>query len=117
MSFELHQVREAYIKLKSYIYFDSSDILLRRKLVEFETNTIKDNFLSLIKGTPEPYKGAVSFKKLKNSEIVDKKLEAIKDALNKHHEDKTFFQFFLKHIDVGFNPFISYKIIVSVILF
>jgi hypothetical protein len=104
MSFELHQIREAYIKLKSYIYFDSSDILLRRKLVEFETNTIKDDFLSLIKGTPEPYKGKVNFAKLKNSEIVDKKLEAIKDGLNNYHKDKTFFQFFLKHIDVLFCP-------------
>ncbi|SHF94257.1 RNA-dependent RNA polymerase family protein [Flavisolibacter ginsengisoli] len=104
MSFELHQIREAYIKLKSYIYFDSTDLLLRRKLVEFETNTIKDDILSLIKGGPRPYLNKISFKKLKISESVDKKLESIKDALNEYHEDQSFFDYFLAQITVLFYP-------------
>ena len=42
MSFELGEIKDAYKRLKTYIYYDNTDIILRRKLVEFETNLTKD---------------------------------------------------------------------------
>jgi hypothetical protein len=46
MSYELKQIKEAYIKLKTYIYYDNTDLLLRRKLVEFESNKTKEDIVS-----------------------------------------------------------------------
>lgn len=104
MSYELHQIQEAYIKLKSYIYYDNTDILLRRRLVEFESNRTKDNICSYLGGPAKPYVGIKNRYETSISETVQEKLQQITDSLNNYHENPTFFDFFLDHINVNFYP-------------
>lgn len=42
MMYSIDVVKEAYNKLRSYIYHGNTDIYLRRQLVEFETGITKD---------------------------------------------------------------------------
>lgn len=104
MSFTLEDVQDAYIRLKSYIYYDNTDILLRRKLVEFETNRTKDDIFSILNGGAPPYRtiGGLFRSTIKAS--VEEKLEAITNALNNFHDDPSFFNYFLEIIDVYLYP-------------
>jgi hypothetical protein len=38
MEFTVAEVKEAYKKLRAYIYYDSGELLLREKIVVFETD-------------------------------------------------------------------------------
>ena len=104
MSYELHQIKEAYIKLKSYIYYDNTDILLRRKLVEFESNRTKDDIISQLKSSGKPYVGIKETSKTSISEKVEAKLEQLTTALNNYHQHPSFFDFFLNEVNVNFYP-------------
>ena len=44
MNFFLEDVEQAYIKLRSYIYHDNTDLYLRQQLVAFETGIEKQEF-------------------------------------------------------------------------
>lgn len=103
MSFELSQVEEAYIKLKSYVYYDNTDILLRKQLVEFETNRTKD-FDSIYKLGPKPYKFGKDAYKLSSNEIIKLKLNQFTKELNNYHSDPEFFNFFIDKVRVNFYP-------------
>jgi hypothetical protein len=104
MSYELYQIKEAYIKLKSYIYYDNTDILLRKKLVEFESNRTKDDIISQLKSSGKPYVGIKGISKMSISERIDTKLELITNALNNYHQKPQFFDYFLNQINVNFYP-------------
>jgi len=104
MSYELHQIKEAYIKLKSYIYYDNTDILLRKKLVEFESNRTKDDIISQLMSSGKPYVGIKGISKMSISEKIDAKLEQLTNALNNYRQQPEFFDFFLSQINVNFYP-------------
>ena len=104
MSFELQQIREAYIKLKSYIFYDNTDLLLRRKLVEFESNKTKEDILLQLFSSNKPYVGIKGISKMSISEKIDAKLEQLTKALNDYREKPDFIDFFLNQINVNFYP-------------
>ncbi len=103
MSFEISDLKEAYSRLKSYVYYDNTDIVLRRQLVEFETNTTKD-FNSIFKSSPEPYKKKVDIFNFGVPQSIESKLEAITEHLNNYNNSKDFFDYFLDKININFYP-------------
>ena len=107
MSFELHQIKEAYKKLRAYIYYDNTDILLRQKLVEFETSTSKDIMKSIFFSTDKPYDKLGKTNNLTsqgNKVTVEEKLEMITQAINEFHDKPKFMEYFLDKISVNFYP-------------
>lgn len=102
--FEFHEIKEAYIKLKSYIYYDNTDILLRRKLVEFESNKTKEDAVSQIFADVRPYVGITGRSKKTIAQNVDDKLEQLTEAINSHHEKPEFFEYFFEKIKANFYP-------------
>ncbi|MGV3541504.1 MAG: RNA-directed DNA polymerase [Rufibacter sp.] len=103
MAFELNQINEAYNKLKTYIYYDNNDLILRRQFVEFESNRTKDVFFDMF-GGPSIYKDEDdvfnSFTQLSSSG----KLAKILIKLNEYHKDPSFFNKLIDDIDVNFYP-------------
>lgn len=104
MAYELSQLEEAYKKLKSYIYYDNTDILLRKKLVEFETNTTKDAFSSFHRSVPNVYGQKSSIFKKSKPFTIEEKLAKITEGINNYHTNPTFFNYFLSQINVHFYP-------------
>lgn len=85
----IEEIKEAYTKLKSYIYYDTSELFQRRKLAEFETGLLTEEFnLQALLGI---------------NEKVDEKLEKIADLINSHNEKKTF-SGYLSQIDFVYLP-------------
>ena len=109
MSYEVHQIKQAYNKLKAYIYYDNTDIILRRRLVEFESNRTKEDVITQLMSTNEPYVGLKKISQSSISENVDLKLIQITEALNNYHTRPAFFDFFLNQVDVHFYPKSFYK--------
>ena len=107
MEFELGDIKDAYKRLKTYIYYDNTDIILRRKLVEFETNLTKD-FNSIFRASEKPYRIDDKLDIFKNDfgipESVESKLQTFTNELNNYHSSSDFFDFFLKKIDANFYP-------------
>lgn len=102
MAFEISEVKEAYIKLKSYIYYDNTDLLLRRKLVEFESGRTQ-GFDFIFKQVPYPY--TFEFERKDDLEsYIHVKLEQFTDNLNRYHLNQDFFKYFLEQIDVTAYP-------------
>jgi hypothetical protein len=78
----IDQIKAAYSKLKAYIYYDNTDILLRRQLVEFETNRTKETN-SMFGGGPSHGYGFTKVKKVRSiSDILEHKLNKIHKELN-----------------------------------
>lgn len=104
MEFELEEIKNAYKRLKTYIYYDNSDILLRRRLVEFETDLSK-NYDIIFDRDRKPYlTGDNQAKYFLKSIGVDNKLERFTEELNKYSDKNEFFNFFLGKINVDFYP-------------
>ncbi|MEZ7500472.1 hypothetical protein QO200_17225 [Flavobacterium sp. Arc3] len=107
MSFELGEIKDAYKRLKTYIYYDNTDIILRRKLVEFETNLTKD-FNSIFRASEKPYRTDDEFDIFKNDfgipQSVESKLQIFTNELNSYNNSSEFFDFFLNKIDANFYP-------------
>jgi len=104
MEFEIADIQDAYKRLKTYIYYDNSDIILRRKLVEFETNLTK-NFNSIFRTSDKPYrtnlKSGVFDKSFGIPQSVLSKLETFTKELNNYHKSPDFFEFFLAKINAN----------------
>jgi len=105
MAIEFSEVKEAYQKLRTYIYYDNTDILLRRKLVEFETNRSKDVLGSLFGSNQSAYH-KVDRDVFKSHKLlgINEKLERFTDELNSYGDDPKFFAHFLGEIDVSLYP-------------
>jgi len=102
--YTIDQINAAYSKLKAYIYYDNTDILLRRQLVEFETNRTKETN-SLFGGGPSHGYGFTKVKKARTvSDILEHKLNRIHKELNEYHKDSTFWNFWLDKTDVNIYP-------------
>ncbi|NEW78006.1 MAG: RNA-directed DNA polymerase [Gelidibacter sp.] len=105
MEYTVEQINNAYIKLKSYIYYDNTDILLRKQLVEFETNKTK-NINSLFGFSPKPYEFDEKFS-IGQKIPVNKKLEVLTNMINSYHNSQKaedFFQYLFNQLGVSFYP-------------
>lgn len=107
MKFEFKDIENAYKRLKTYIYFDNTDIILRRKLVEFETNLTKD-FNSIFRTSEKPYRTNDELDIFKNKfgipQSVESKLQIFTNELNSYHNSTEFFDYFLDKIDTNIYP-------------
>ncbi len=81
-------IKEAYIKLKSHIYYDTTELFQRRKLAEFETGLIDDDFIFSQKKTPYGNGGIFNL----NVKLEDK-FDKIVEWINIHKKENTFEQF------------------------
>lgn len=91
------ELRAAYIKLKSHIYYDTTELYQRKKLAEFETNLLDESYLFSTNDTPYA-KGIYNL----NVKLEDK-FDKILHWINNHHNDTEFGQF-LDDIDLIFLP-------------
>lgn len=91
----IDEVKEAYIKYKAYIYHDTSELFQRRKLAEFETDLLSEDFLF----------GSKHYRRdiFKLSVELDQKFEEITEWINTYHTNKKFNDF-LDEIDLLFLP-------------
>lgn len=106
--FTVEDIKNAYNKLKTTIFYDSGDLLLREQIVEFETNYLKNDFIfSGIQFTSE-YSKLKENDNLNNpffSEItLDDKLEILTKELNNYSKDQIFFDKLLEQIFVTVYP-------------
>jgi hypothetical protein len=93
---EKEDVTNAYNRLKTHVYYDTSDLFIRRRLAIFESNkTSEENIFSV----NTEYGDGLSFKGL--STTLDEKFEKIASALN---EDPSFFDSFLNKMEIRFLP-------------
>lgn len=99
--FSVEEMEQAYIKLRSYVYHDNTDLYLRRQLVEFETNITKNQLEDtlLIKSK---YRNILG-KERRIIKIKDK-LEVITEALNNYRSESTFFNELIGSIGINYYP-------------
>ncbi|QXU48776.1 hypothetical protein KYG33_18630 [Chryseobacterium sp. D764] len=104
MPFEVSQIKEAYTKLRTYIYYDSGDLLLREQLVEFETDLTQDpnDFFKMFFNND--YMNYRSSENKGKKISIEEKLEIITDRLNKFNDEPEFFNKFIKEIEINFYP-------------
>jgi len=107
MEFKFAEIKDAYNRLKTYIYYDNTDIILRRKLVEFETNLTKE-FNSIFRPSEQPYRTNNELDIFINDfgipQSVESKLHIFTNELNNYHNSTDFFDYFLDKIDANFYP-------------
>lgn len=89
------ELKEAYLKYKAYIYHDTTELFQRRRLAEFETNLLDDDFLF----GNTPYAKGIFNLSVKLEDKFDKITEWINDNHRKHE-----FNQFLDKIDLFFLP-------------
>lgn len=91
------ELKEAYIKLKSHIYYDTTELFQRRKLAEFETGLLDDDYLFSTKKTP--YANGIFNLNVK----LEDKFDKIVEWINTHKKEGSFNQF-LDDIDLIYLP-------------
>jgi hypothetical protein len=101
MEFTKVDIKNAYIKLKSYVYYDNTDLLLRRQLVEFETSIGKD---FLFKNPSSHYNIGGDIFSYKIKFTLEEKFERIAHELNSFHKDSEFVNSLLSDIKINFYP-------------
>jgi hypothetical protein len=101
MTFTKTDIKLAYIKLKSYVYYDNTDLLLRRQLVEFETSIGKD---FLFNNPSSHYNIGGDLFDYKYSFTLEEKFDRIATELNDFHKGSKFFEAILSDIDINFYP-------------
>lgn len=108
--FTVEEIKNAYNKLKTTIFYDSGDLLLREQLVEFETNSSKDDFVF------SDFKFTSRYARLKiDDDVVKKpfyarkitledKFKILTEALNNYNRNAKFFDDLLNDITVTVYP-------------
>ncbi|HQU95651.1 MAG: hypothetical protein LCH44_08330 [Bacteroidetes bacterium] len=89
------QLKEAYTKYKAHVYHDTTELYQRRKLAEFGTGLLSDEFLL---GTTPYAKGIFNL-----SVELEEKFDAIVEWINNQHSKKEF-NLFLDKIDFLYLP-------------
>lgn len=105
MAYTIEELQDAYNRLRTYVFYDNTDLLLRKQIVEFETNRTKD-INSMFGFSPEPYKLRDIFTVGKEIPITEK-LEELTDMLNSYHnspESQVFFNYLFKKVSIRFYP-------------
>lgn len=97
--FSIDQVEQAYIKLRSYIYHDSTDLYLRKQLVEFETGITKDRVADLFSKSKGRYK-----RDGRKIVAVNDKLSVIAQEINSYHKKPDFFNELIQSIGINYYP-------------
>lgn len=110
MNLTLDKIQSAYNKLKTYVYYDNTELLLREKLVEFETDTIKSDFKLNWQVSNlyfEETDNIFDIFKQKEKTINDNlvfKFTKILQELNNFNENSEFFKSLFNSISVNFFP-------------
>lgn len=105
---ELKDVREAYIKLKSHVYYDTSDIFIRKQIAKFETNTYDDlddrleNDELYREKHEDPIKDFCSPRVI--SDTLEQKFTKIADSINNYKSAPSFFDTLMKKMKINFLP-------------
>ncbi|KPH14996.1 reverse transcriptase domain-containing protein [Chryseobacterium sp. ERMR1:04] len=107
--FSIKDIENAYDKLKTTIFYDSGDLLLREQIVEFETNYSKDDFIfSDLKFTNRyskvEDKDKLNFPSFLQEITLKDKFEILTEKINNYYKDSTFFDELLKEISVTVYP-------------
>lgn len=95
--FSLEKVKQAYIKLRSYIYHDNTDLYLRQQLVEFETGITKDRF-------PTNHINYQDKIFTRRRITIEDKLEQLALNLDNYHNNDEFFNKLINKIRINFYP-------------
>lgn len=110
MNLTLEEIQLAYNKLKTYIYYDNTELFLREKLVEFETDTIKFDFILNRKVSNlylEETENIFDIFKQEEKTInqnIDFKFNKLLKELNNFDENSDFFKQLFDSINVNFFP-------------
>jgi hypothetical protein len=81
------ELKNAYIKLKSHIYYDTTELFQRKKLAEFETGLLDDDYIFSNKKTP--YANGIFNLTIK----LEDKFDKIVEWINNHKKEDSFKQF------------------------
>lgn len=105
MDFTYEDVHNAYVKLKTYIYYDSSNLFMRKQLAIFETD-LRD-VDGIFFGKRSEY---LEFERIydldldDDLELYERKLYVFTAALNSHDTSPDYFYKFLNQIKAKFLP-------------
>lgn len=104
MEYKYEEVLEAYTKLKTYIYYDSTNLILRSALAEFETGLVDssrflEKYFYYIRAGEK-----FDIKHEKGELLYQYKLKIFTQALNEFHETPDFFNSLLSEINAKFLP-------------
>lgn len=104
MEYTYEEVLEAYTKLKTYIYYDSTNLILRVALAEFETgitesSSFLEKYFYYIKAGEK-----FDIKHEKGEQLYQYKLKVFTKALNEFHETPDFFNSLLSEIKTKVLP-------------
>ena len=97
MKLSLEELKLAYIKLKSHIYYDTTELFQRKKLAIFETGLLDGDMAFLTK------KSRYGESIFNLNVIIEDKLQQILDEINNHDKDKSF-DSLLDEIDLLYLP-------------
>lgn len=106
MEYTYEEVLEAYIKLKTYIYYDSTNLFMRKQLAIFETNLSDSNDLFVVIGEYNGFAKEydVDIQVDEDMALYERKLRIFTVALNTFHENPKFFERYLDRIKTKFLP-------------
>ncbi len=89
----------AYNKLKKHVFYDTSDLFIRKQISIFESNKF-DDFTNL---SNAPYKKNKNL--FNNTSIsIHEKFEIIAESINNYHNDTSFFDSFFNNLKINFLP-------------
>lgn len=108
--YTIEDIKLAYNKLRTYIYYDNTELLLRQKLVEFETDTKKDDNY-IVWGISYPYNESEdelinifnSSKQTIKSNLEIKFTRILKE-INNYNEKSQFVKYLYASINASFFP-------------
>jgi len=101
MSYTAEDIERAYIKLRAYVYHDTTDLLLRQQLVEFDTDISKE-VAWMIGGRGARY-GRKSIFELGPLDLSSK-FERIAQGLNNYHKDDDLIDDLIADVKVRYFP-------------
>ncbi len=97
----IEEVREAYNRLKTHVYYDTGDLFIRRRLAEFESNLSSEiDIFSVNKEYHSKEKDNI-FSDFTLTKTLEEKFTRITEAIN---EDISWFDSFLNKIQIRYLP-------------
>lgn len=101
MKIKIEDIKEAYNRLKTHVYYDNNDLFIRRRIAEFETNlSSEDDILSVNSEYITKNKDGV-FSKLEFTKSLEEKFKKITDSIN---NDTSFFDSFFNKMKIKYLP-------------
>jgi hypothetical protein len=96
----IEEIKEAYNRLKTHVYYDTSDLFIRRRLAEFETNL--SSSIDIFSVNQEYIKNNGIFSsEFGLTKTLDEKFEKIAESIN---NDIVFFDSFLNKMKIQYLP-------------